>query len=287
MDVDLPAPTLTYKLVASPTGLAISSNGIITWNPDESAGPSTNIVTTVVTDNGVPKLSSTNSFTVVVQEVNTAPVLLPQSSRQLIAGFDALTVTNRATDSDLPANSLEYQLLNPPAGASIDANGIITWTPAEAQVPSTQVFTTIVTDSNIWAVNEQRLSATNSFTVSVLVRHDGPVLPLLTNRHLNELTAVVVTNTATDCDVPVVHLKYALMSPPDGASIDKDGIITWTPSEAQGPSTNVITTVVVDDAMPPKSAANSFTIIVDEQNLPPVLPLHAGFPARQVRRIVR
>ena len=64
-----------------------------------------------------------------------------------------------------------------PAGADIDTNGVITWTPTVAQVPSTNVFTTVVTDSNPWAVNAQHLSATNSFTVVVNATHNGPSLP--------------------------------------------------------------------------------------------------------------
>jgi hypothetical protein len=52
----------------------------------------------------------------------------------------------------------------------IDTNGVIFWTPAAGQVPSTNLFTTRVTDSNPWATNEQQLSATNSFTVLVAPR---------------------------------------------------------------------------------------------------------------------
>ena len=53
----------------------IDTNGVITWTPTEGQGPGTNTITTVVTDNGVPPLSATNSFEVMVTEVNSAPVL--------------------------------------------------------------------------------------------------------------------------------------------------------------------------------------------------------------------
>jgi hypothetical protein len=33
------------------------------------------VITTVVSDNGTPSLSATNSFTVVVNDLNSAPVL--------------------------------------------------------------------------------------------------------------------------------------------------------------------------------------------------------------------
>src|SRR5207248_1661246 len=72
-----------------------------------------------------------------------------------------------ASDPDYPANSLTYSLTGP-NNASIDANGVITWTPSAAQDLSTNLFTTVVTDFNSSAPPAlQHLSATNSFTVVV------------------------------------------------------------------------------------------------------------------------
>src|SRR5207253_2959228 len=118
-------------------------------------------LTTVVTDSGTPPLSATNSFTVTVTEVNSAPVLPVQTNRT-IAELTLLTVTNTASDSDVPANTLSYSLVNPPAGAGIDTNSVITWTPSEAQGPGVYTFTTVVTDNGTPA-----MSATNSFEVTV------------------------------------------------------------------------------------------------------------------------
>src|SRR5262249_12537896 len=106
-------------------------------------------------------LSATNSFTVVVTEVNTAPSL-PNQTNRTIAELTALTVTNTASDTDVPANVLSYALQNPPGGAAISTNGVITWTPAEVQVPNTHIVTCAVTDDGVLA-----LSASNSFTVVV------------------------------------------------------------------------------------------------------------------------
>ena len=167
-DTNLPAYVLSYSLPNSPAGATIDGNGIIQWTPGEAQGPGTNVLATVVTDNAVPPKSATNSFTVVVNEVNTAPVLPVQASRGMV-GPATLVVTNTATDADIPANALTYQLLAAPSNASIDGNGVITWTPGSGQIPSTNTFTTMVTDFNPWAVNTQHLSATNTFTVTVTV----------------------------------------------------------------------------------------------------------------------
>jgi hypothetical protein len=265
-DSDIPANVLSYALVNPPPGCAIDTNGIITWMPSEAQGPGTDLITTVVTDNGTPPLSATNSFTVVVTEVNSAPVLPAQSDRA-IAELTLLTVTNSATDSDIPANMLSYALMNAPAGAAIDTNGIITWTPSEAQGPTTNVIMTVVTDNG-----SPSLSATNAFTVVVNEVNSAPVLPAQSDRTIAELTLLTITNSATDSDIPANVLSYALMNPPTGAAIDTNGIITWTPSEAQGPTTNVLTTIVTDNGSPPLSATNSFTIVVTEVNSAPVLP---------------
>jgi hypothetical protein len=275
-DNDVPSLGLTYHLENPPTGATIDTNGVVTWVPDETQGPGTNAITTIVADNGNPSLSATNTFTVVVNEVNQPPALPSQTDRTIV-GRATLTVTNTATDPDIPTNSLSYTLSvtsanGPVTNAVIDTNGVITWTPTPAQVPSTNTFETIVTDFNPTAVNAQQLSATNTFTVVVNAIHNGPSLGTISNQVVNESVELIVTNTATDNDVPALALTYQLLNPPLGAAIDTNGIITWIPDETQGPGTNVITTIVTDNGNPPLSATNMFTVVVNEINQPPALP---------------
>jgi hypothetical protein len=100
--------------------------------------------------------------------------VLPGQSTKTIAVLATITMTNTATDSDIPVNTLTYVLTTAPAGATISTNGVITWTPSTA--PSTNTITTMVTDFNPWAVNAQHLSATNSFTVIVTVGSTNPMI---------------------------------------------------------------------------------------------------------------
>jgi hypothetical protein len=157
--------TLTYTLGAgAPLGVnGPNSAGTLTWPTSELTGPSTNVFKVIVTDNGVPPLSATCMVTVVVREVNTAPILSPVASRTISEG-DLLTITNHATDSDVPANTLTYALsATVPAGASINAaNGVFTWQPNSTQGPSTNVFTVVVTDNGV-----PPLSDSQQFTVVV------------------------------------------------------------------------------------------------------------------------
>src|SRR5436189_6201532 len=87
------------------------SSGAIGWTPSEAQGPSTNTITVVVTDNGVPALSATNSFTATVREVNVTPVL-SMPADQTIDEQTALSVSASATDADLPANTLTFALVS-------------------------------------------------------------------------------------------------------------------------------------------------------------------------------
>ncbi len=66
IDTDLPAQTFTYSLVSGPAGASVSPAGVFTWTPGSGQGPSTNGVLVSATDSGVPSLSATQSFTVVV-----------------------------------------------------------------------------------------------------------------------------------------------------------------------------------------------------------------------------
>ncbi len=288
-DSDLPANNLAYGLAVTNglgdvvTNAIISTNGIITWTPTEAQGPGTYTFTTTVTDDGTPQLSDTKTFTVAVTEVNTAPSLPAQIDRTIVE-LTPLTVTNTATDSDLPANNLAYGLAVTNGlgavvtNASISAAGIITWTPTEAQGPGTYTFTTTVTDDGT-----PPLSDTKTFTVAVTEGNSAPILPAQIDRTIAELTALAVTNTASDSDVPANNLAYGLAvtnglgAVVTNASISPAGIITWTPTEAQGPGTYTFTTTVTDDGTPPLSDTKTFTVAVTEVNTAPSLPAQTNY----------
>ena len=264
-DSDIPANSLSYILLSAPAAASIDINGLISWATTEADGPGVYAITTVVTDNGIPALSATNTFHVTVNEVNSPPSLTVPPN-QTINELTTLSVSASATDSDIPANVLTFSLVLPPAGASINpGTGAITWTPTEGQGPGTNIITVVVTDNG-----SPPLSTTNSFTVVVNEVNSAPVLPAQTNVTIAELTTLLVTNTATDSDIPANTLSYSLLNPPAGAEISATGLISWTPTHAQAPSTNFFATVVSDNGVPPLSVTNSFTVFVtSSQSVPP------------------
>src|SRR5439155_5668989 len=58
---------LTFNLEpGAPSGAAIDSGGLFSWTPPAGAPPATNQVTVRVVDDGVPSLSATQTFKVIV-----------------------------------------------------------------------------------------------------------------------------------------------------------------------------------------------------------------------------
>src|SRR5439155_13438835 len=108
---------------------------------------------------------------------------------------------------------------------------------------------------------ERSMGATDPFKVNVTEVNSPPVLTVPDNQTITDLGTLVVMNTATDPDLPTNTLTFSLVSPPAGMSIDPiSGVVTWRPTEAQGPSTNLIKVKVTDNGTPALSDTKSFTL---------------------------
>ena len=160
--------TFTYSLGAGvPAGASINAaSGVFIWTPAEAQGPATNTVSVIVTDNSSPSLSATQTFTVIVGEVNTAPSLAAISERIVHAGT-FVTFTNSAADTDVPSNTLNFTLdAGAPAAASVNgSSGIFAWQTADADAGTTNNLTLRVTDNGTPPLDDAE-----SFTLTVLAR---------------------------------------------------------------------------------------------------------------------
>ncbi len=259
-DPDIATEMLTFSLVSAPGNATLDpATGVFTWTPTEAQGPSTNVITVRVTDNGSPPLSDTRSFTIFVNEVNSAPILTVPST-QMINELATLTATNTATDLDIPANILTFALVAAPSGMTLDSTtGVVTWTPGEVQGPSTNVISVRVTDNGT-----PPLSDTRSFTIIVNEVNSAPVLVPISEKTVNEGSLLAFTAIATDADIPANSLTFTLdPGAPAGATINAtNGVFSWTPPNGFSPATNAVTIRVTDDGSPPLSDAKTFTIAV-------------------------
>jgi len=259
--------------VSGPAGVNLNPNtGVLTWSPTEQQGPSTNVITVRVTDNGTPALSDTKSFTVVVTELNSVPALILPPN-QTAPALSTLVVTNRAVDADVPTNTFTFSLVAAPAGAKLDpVTGVLAWTPTASQAGSTNVITVKVTDNGT-----PPSSGSGSFTVIVTQPNTALVLGVPTDdpatRAIREIVdTLLVTNTVSASAPAVAPFAYSLVLAPTGVNLNPGtGLLAWTPTEEQGPSTNVIIVRVTDSGVPALSDTKSFTVLVNEVNVPPVL----------------
>ena len=204
-----------------------------------------------------------------LSQPNTAPVLdaIPDKT---VAEESLLTFTATARDSNQPPQALTFSLdAGAPTGAGINAtNGVFTWLPTEAQGPGIYPITVRVTDSG-----SPPLSATRSFAVQVLESNRPPVLAPLGTPVLAEEVAFSLTAAAADGDWPTQKLTFSLdAGAPAGLAIHPlTGVLTWTPTEEQGPGNYPATVRVTDDGEPPQSATQPLVLTVTEVNRQPVL----------------
>ena len=183
-----PGQGTTIRVVPSvlPLNRAVTLEAF--WNPQDPTG--------VVRDR------------LVLSPPNTPPILNAISNRTLIAG-QTLTVTNTATDTNVPSQTLAFSLITSPSGMILNpTNGLLTWRPTVSQSPTTNPVSVVVVDNGV-----PPLSATQAFTVFVL-RPATPALslPALTNGVFN-------LRVTGDSGPDYILLGATNLSPP----------VTWLP----------------------------------------------------------
>lgn len=266
-DPDVPANQVSFSLLNAPVGVELDAGtGEVSWTPSEAQGPGVYRITVVATDNGVPPLSSTNSFQVTVNDVNSRPTIRPIAD-QTVEERSKLTVSATAVDTDLPAQSLTYSLINPPSGAAINpSTGEFTWTPTEVQGPGVYSIQVKVVDND-----SSPLADTNVFQVTVTEVNQAPTLTGPGDRTVAELTTLTASFVASDFDLPTNIITFSVLSGPEGVAINPTtGVLTWTPTEQQGPGTYTISVVASDDGVPSLTATNTIRVTVSEANVAPV-----------------
>ena len=104
-----------------------------------------------------------------------------------------------------------------------------------------------------------------------LAANTAPVLTAISNRTVVAGNTLVVSNSASDTDVPTQALTYGLLSPPGGASINpSSGMFTWRPAIAPSPFTQAVNVVVSDSGVPVLSTTQSFVVTVKRPVRPSV-----------------
>ncbi|MFN7889311.1 MAG: putative Ig domain-containing protein, partial [Pirellula sp.] len=242
---------LSYSLVSGPSGLTISAQGEVYWQPTTSG--SHDIVARVSDNRGG---TGEQSYTLSVVSRAPTPDLQITSSpttAAVVGNLFAYDVT--ATHGEL------FELVTSPNGMSIaPSRGTVRWVPTKDQL-GVQTVKIRVTDV-LGNMVEQ------SFVIAV---RSSSLVPTISSAPLTEgavgqtyVYAVAVANPSRS------PLTYSLSIAPSGMQIDAAlGVITWTPSSSQvGPT---VASIQVLDAVG-NFSSQTFSIVVSAGvvNRPPV-----------------
>ncbi|MDD5772931.1 MAG: Ig-like domain-containing protein [bacterium] len=131
---------LTYSANNLPAGAAFdSSSQKFQWYPQYNQAGNYESVLFTVTDNGVPPVSSSETITITVGNVNHPPVLNPIGNKAVAAGELLEFVI---TGSDVDGDILTYTAANLPPGAYFNpSTQTFTWTPGYSQ---SAIYTNII-----------------------------------------------------------------------------------------------------------------------------------------------
>jgi hypothetical protein len=101
-DPDLPPQRLLYSLGSgAPTGASIDPNtGVFSWRPSDTQGGTTNLITLIVRDDGLPVLSATQTFQVIVRDTR-ADFVVSIGSTNVVAGQAGSLPVTLASSLDL------------------------------------------------------------------------------------------------------------------------------------------------------------------------------------------
>jgi hypothetical protein len=111
-----------------PTGLSLSSSGVISGTPTTAGGPTS--ITFQVTDN--TGTSATSSLSITINGSSVQALVFNPMGNQTVSVGSKLKFTLSATDA--AGKTLQYSADNMPSGASLQSDNIFRWTPTASQV---------------------------------------------------------------------------------------------------------------------------------------------------------
>jgi RHS repeat-associated protein len=237
---------VTYDLPQKPVGMAIDPNtGLIVWRPQDVQEGFQTVVVRVRDGQGRVAIQS---YTIEVQQGNTAPAFTTEPTRQAVVGRPW---QYRASGIDAENDALTFSLDSGPAGLTITPQGIVNWTPAGNQLGSQTV--------QIKVSDGRGGEAIQLFTLNVVTSapNTNPVITGTPRTSVRVGDQYLAQLSASDADGD--PLTYSLPTSPSGMTIDSDGRLHFSPTAAQL-GAHQVTVRVVDGQG--GSAETTFTLNV-------------------------
>lgn len=212
---------LTYAATNLPAGAKLDAlTGVLSWTPSLfQAGIYTGIQVTATDGNR----SSTQTFSITVNNVNQAPVLAPLP---LESGRENVPLQFSLAATDIDRDSVIYRSVTPlPSGASLDSKtGTFRWTPGYEQAGD-YTFRFTATDPQ---------GSTSEIAVAVKIDNVNRAPSINVSDHSAVLGQPLVFQVAgSDLDLNTT-LTYSVKNLPDGATLNAStGEFRWTPEPGQ------------------------------------------------------
>ena len=217
-----------------------------------------------------------------------------------VSGIYSVTVTVGGCTSPAGTTAVVVNLIAAPAGLTATAGNslvALSWNPSTGAtsynvkrslvnggpytlmsggLTGTNCTDSVVTNGTTYyyvvsAVNSA-CESTNSIQASATPTNPTnhpPVLAAISNQTIMAGRTLLVTNSASDADIPAQTLTFSLLTAPTNAAINSSsGMFTWRPTIAQSPSTQTVAVVVSDNGTPIMSATQSFTATVIKPSVP-------------------
>jgi len=228
-DTDIPVQTLSYTLLGAPSGATTNSfSGAFSWTPTEVQGPGNYTITIVVSDTVI---TDSETITVTVREVNTAPTISDIPDQSTTASVAVGPVPFTVNDADIPTNTLTlckassntdlvtttYIML----GGS-GANRTVTITPTTGVTGTARITIT---------VSDGYLTAHDVFTLSVAAINNAPIAND-DSASTPQDTPVTIAVLDNDYDTESDTLFVSAVGPPSNGETTIIGVnIVYTPTQ--------------------------------------------------------
>ena len=242
---DQPLNELSFELENKVAGMAITADGLFTWLPTlVQAGQTFNIIVHVNDGRNGKAAQSLNLP--VNHSANNAPVITSRPAGSVIQDtlYEYLI---KAEDKD--GDAWTATLLEGPNGLALEGNKLV-WTPSAKQTAMQHAVKIQVEDS-------RGAISTQSFTVWVstpAINNDAPTI--LSAPTSPAIVGSVYQYQVVASDAENDPITYQLNQLATGMSINKQGLLTWTPSAAQVGESDVV--IALSDGV--NNLTHSFTL---------------------------
>ena len=243
---DIDSDPLNYQVVSQPTNGSLSGvSPNLVYQPAANFSGSDNFSFKA---NDGQSDSNTAMVSIQVMPVNDAPVI---NSTPVLVGRVDQPYSYQIMATDVELDALTYAVATGPAAMTVSANGLVSWTPTQAEVGINSI-TLSVSDSN-------GDSTTQSYNLEIEAAPNTP--PTITSTPTTMATIdQAYSYTVTTADVDGDALTFSGVALPNGMSVDSaSGEITWTPGQAEIGAHLV--SVQVDDGNG-GTADQEFTLVV-------------------------